>query len=66
MKMYWGLLAFGSVVLLIAFVVVVAPLLLLWALNTLFEMEIPFTLKTWAAAMLLSAPFSASSWRKRQ
>jgi multidrug efflux pump subunit AcrB len=38
--------------------VVIGPLLLLWALNTLFPaLAIPYTLWTWCAAFLLSAPF---------
>ena len=29
------------------------PYLAIWSLNTLFSLSIPFTLKTWAAALLL-------------
>lgn len=42
----------------IAVFVIAGPLLLLWALNTLFPtLNIPFTFWTWLAAFLLSAPF---------
>jgi hypothetical protein len=34
-------------------VVTVGPLASIWALNTLFGLAIPFTVKTWFAAMLL-------------
>lgn len=34
-------------------IVVVGPFASIWALNTLFGLAIPFTVKTWFAAMLL-------------
>jgi hypothetical protein len=41
-----------------AFFIIAGPLLLLWALNTLFPaIAIPYTFWTWCAAFLLSAPF---------
>ena len=45
--------------------IVFGPWALVWALNTLFALTIPYTLKTWAAALLLSAPFvSKVSYKK--
>lgn len=42
----------------VAVFIIAGPLLLLWALNTLFPaLAIPFTFWTWLAAFLLSAPF---------
>lgn len=39
---------------LIIFLVVVGPLLTIWALNTLFPvLAIPYTLDTWAAVVLI-------------
>lgn len=37
----------------VLFLIVTVPLLGIWALNTLFSLSIPFTLSTWAAALLL-------------
>lgn len=37
---------------------VFAPLALLWALNTLFALAIPYTIKTWAAALIVGGLFS--------
>jgi hypothetical protein len=54
---------------LVAFAVIIGPLLGIWALNTLFAqyLNIPYTLETWAASALL---FTTSSifkinWKKR-
>lgn len=52
-------------VLLVAVAVVAGPLLMLWAINTLFPaLEIPYTWQTWAAAFILSAPFSTGIFQK--
>lgn len=40
------------------------PLALIWAINTLFGLAIPTTLKTWTAALLLSAPFAYQGSKK--
>lgn len=51
--------------LLIAVAVVGGPLLMLWALNTLFPaLAIPYIWETWAAAFILSAPFSTGIFNK--
>ena len=44
----------------IILVVVVGPLLSIWALNTLFpSLAISYTLETWAAAFILNGIFAA-------
>jgi hypothetical protein len=44
---------------LIVVLVVAGPLLLIWALNTLFPvLAIPFTIGTWFAALILGAVFN--------
>lgn len=54
-----------SIVLLLIAVFVVAPIALIWALNTLFPtLGIPFTFHTWLAASILSAPFTSTSRSK--
>ena len=51
--------------LLIAVAVVLGPLLMIWALNTLFPaLVIPYTWQTWAATFILSAPFSTGIFTK--
>jgi hypothetical protein len=44
----------------IAAVLLMGPLLMIWSMNTLFPvLAIPYTLNTWAAAVLLGGLFSA-------
>lgn len=46
------------VIVLAAFMVIAAPLAMLWALNTLFPaLAIPYTLETWLAAFIIPAAF---------
>lgn len=46
---------------LIALLIVVGPLALIWALNTLFPvLAIPFTLETWLAAFVVSATLKST------
>lgn len=40
--------------------IIFGPICVIWALNTLFAFAIPFTLKTWAAALVLSSVVSKS------
>lgn len=53
-----------KVIFIIAFVallVVVGPIALIWALNTLFPvLAIPFTLETWLAAFVVSATLKST------
>lgn len=44
-----------ALILLIVLIVIVWPFILVWSLNTMFELAIPYTLKTWFAAGVLSA-----------
>jgi hypothetical protein len=62
--MHWRLLMnnlFGvvGVVLLIVVLIIAGPLLILWALNTLFPvLAIPYTVWTWLAALILGSALS--------
>lgn len=48
------------VIALIVLVVILGPLLTIWALNTLFPvLAIPYALDTWAAAVILGGLFTA-------
>ena len=51
---------------LIAFLVLIGPLLTIWALNTLFPvLAIPYTIWTWAAALILGSLIGPSVRVKR-
>jgi hypothetical protein len=50
---------FVLVFLLFVFLIVTLPLLYIWAINTLFYFEIPYTLKTWFAMFLIGGMFSS-------
>jgi hypothetical protein len=43
------------------FLLIILPLGSLWALNTLFALGLPYTFKTWLAALILSSAVS-SKW----
>jgi hypothetical protein len=46
---------------LLVIVLIVGPLLSIWALNTLFPvLAIPYTLETWAAMLLVGGMFRSS------
>ena len=50
---------------LIVIVVVAGPLLLIWALNTLFPVvAIPYTVWTWLAALILGATVSSTKVKR--
>jgi hypothetical protein len=51
-------------VLLAGGLIVLAPLAMIWAVNTLFGTAIAFTFKTWLAAFLLSTPFGYSAGKR--
>ena len=43
-------------ILLVLFIVLIGPLLTIWALNTLFPvLAIPYTIDTWAAIVMIGA-----------
>jgi hypothetical protein len=61
------LLTFIAGITLLIIAVALGPLLILWSLNTLFPLvAIPYTWETWAAAFILSAPFTGSAISKRK
>ncbi len=48
-------------VLVVILAIIFVPLLAIWSLNTLFLLAIPYTIKTWAAALALSAMIGGST-----
>lgn len=53
-----GLFLFTFIALIVSVLAIFVPLGLIWALNTLFQLGIAYTLKTWAAALILIILFS--------
>lgn len=43
----------------VLFVVIAGPLLAIWSLNTLFNLNIDYTFDTWLAALLLTGMIQA-------
>lgn len=39
--------------------IIFIPLAFIWAINILFQLTIPYTLKTWAASLIISSLLSA-------
>lgn len=61
-----SLIAVFGLIALIVLLVVAGPLLLIWALNTLFPvLAIPYTIWTWLAALILGGAISPSVKVKR-
>lgn len=54
-----------ALIIIVILIVWLLPLATIWALNTLFSLSIAYTLKTWAAALLLSAAVGGSSVRSK-
>ena len=52
---YWLV---AAIVVVVVLAIVFAPILTIWALNTLFSTGIEITFKTWLAALLLGAAVS--------
>ena len=53
-------------VILIIFIVIIGPLLTIWSANTLFPiLDIPYTLDTWAAVILLGLFIRGEKWSKK-
>lgn len=52
-------------VVLVVVLVVTAPIALIWALNTLFGLGIAYTVKTWAAALILGGAVTTPTSTKR-
>jgi hypothetical protein len=48
------------IIMLVAIVIFFAPLISIWALNTLFSLGIAYTFKTWLAALVLGSIVSRS------
>lgn len=49
-----------GIILVALFMVIIAPIALIWALNTLFPvLNIPFTIETWLAAFIIPAAFKS-------
>lgn len=57
-KLPFTAIGISLMLLLIVFILIGAPLALLWAINTLFpSLAIPYTFETWLAAFIIPAAF---------
>ena len=58
-----------SAVLLFTLLVIVfaafMPIALIWSINTLFELKIPYTVETWAAALVISSVFGTTGLKRK-
>lgn len=52
-------LAILGIILLCITVIIIGPLVLIWALNTLFLLGIPMNFWTWLSALILGASFAS-------
>jgi hypothetical protein len=50
---------------LIILLITIGPLAVIWALNTLFGLTIPFTIWTWLAVIILNLTISSTNIKKR-
>ena len=53
-----------GLILVIGFVLVAVPLMVIWAVNTLFSVGIAYTVYNWLAMLILLLTFGASRVRK--
>ena len=61
-----NLIAIVGLIALVVFLIIAGPLLLIWALNTLFPvLAIDYTVWTWLAALILAATVSPTVKVKR-
>lgn len=60
------LVAAGAIILVIIAVVILGPLITIWALNTLFPvLAIPYTLETWFAVVVVASLFKTKIEMKK-
>lgn len=61
------LLALLGLIALIVFLVIIGPVLTIWALNTLFPVvAIPYTIETWFAVVVVGALFKTNLTYKKK
>tara|TARA_B100000131_G_scaffold301522_1_gene323807 strand:+ start:916 stop:1113 length:198 start_codon:yes stop_codon:yes gene_type:complete len=53
-----------SFIFLILFIFISGPFVTIWSFNTLFDLGIEYTLKTWAAALILGGALYAPAVRR--
>jgi hypothetical protein len=54
-----------GLIILIILLITIGPLAVIWALNTLFGLTIPFTIWTWLAVIILNLTISSTNIKKR-
>ena len=56
---------FGAILLLVA-IIIFFPFAVVWSLNTLFALSIPYTFWTWLAVFVLSLWFNGSRTKSKK
>lgn len=65
-KLPFTAIGISLMLLLIVFILIGAPIALLWAINTLFpSLAIPYTFETWLAAFIIPAAFKTNITTKK-
>ena len=60
-------LAVIAAIALVAFLVIIGPILTIWALNTLFPVvAIPYTIETWFAVVIIASLFKTTLTYKKK
>jgi hypothetical protein len=54
-----------TILLLASCFIIFAPFILIWSLNTLFSLVIPFTFKTWVASFIVGVTVAARGTREK-
>jgi hypothetical protein len=54
-------LGIGTIIVLVLALIVLAPFAVIWALNTLFALAIPYTFWTWLAMLVVTTVFGKAN-----
>lgn len=54
-------LGLGTLIVLVLALIVLAPFAVIWALNTLFALAIPYTFWTWLAMLIVTTVFGKAN-----
>lgn len=54
-------LGMGTLIVLVLALIVLAPFAVIWALNTLFALAIPYTFWTWLAMLIVTTVFGKAN-----
>jgi ABC-type multidrug transport system permease subunit len=64
LSLTWYITTIAILGLVVAAFIIMWPLALIWALNLVFHLSIPYTFKTWLAILLLNIAVSSTNYRR--